>query len=57
MQSLQYGCAKSYGYRKTEVYNPAKARRLEVQFQQSAPLTRFPVRFNISLSSFKKLKG
>jgi hypothetical protein len=41
IQSLQHRCAKSYGYKKTEVYNPGKARRLEVQFQQSAPLITF----------------
>jgi hypothetical protein len=30
MQSLQYRCAKGYGHKKTEIYNPGKARRLEV---------------------------
>lgn len=28
---IQYRNLKSYGYKKTEVYNPGKARRLEVR--------------------------
>jgi hypothetical protein len=30
LSTIQYRNLKSYGYRKTEVYNPGKARRLEV---------------------------
>jgi hypothetical protein len=32
LPTLQYRNLKSYGYKKAEVYNPGKARRLEVRF-------------------------
>jgi hypothetical protein len=32
LPTLQYKNPKSDGYKKTEVYNPGKARRLEVRF-------------------------
>lgn len=51
MQSLQYTCTKGYGYKKTEVYNPGKARRLEVYFQLSTPLIKFSFTWQLAINN------